>query len=68
MALIPGFYLNAVVALGDVLTDEGLRDELARRLYPDAEELQRFPIGARGWLGSRIPVVGLTGLVQERPR
>lgn len=27
----------------DELTDEGLRDELARRLYPDAEELQRFP-------------------------
>ena len=27
----------------DELTDEGLRDELARRLYPDAEELQKFP-------------------------
>ena len=27
----------------DELTDEGLREELARRLYPDAEELQKFP-------------------------
>ena len=27
----------------DELTDEGLRDELARRLYPDAEELKQFP-------------------------
>ena len=25
------------------LTDEGLREELARRLYPDAEELKQFP-------------------------